>query len=135
MRDTVIAAVPVERLLAADAHLRHQAAGAIIDAGMDHLAVARRGHGADALGRLQHDHFAARLGELPRHRKPYHTRSDDDAINLVHVRFRSGNLARSWAATALSYYLFVQESGRATPRQLLGLSRNTPRMPPPLVKH
>ena len=88
MGDAVIAAIAVERVLAADAHPRHQAAGGVIDAGVDHLAVARGGHGADALGRLQHDHFAARLRQPPRDRKPDHARSDDDAINLVHVSFK-----------------------------------------------
>ena len=88
MRNAVVAAILVERVLAADAHLRHQAAGAVIDAGVDHLAVARGGHGADAFGGLQHDHFAARLRQPPCDRKADHPRSDDDAINLVHVQFR-----------------------------------------------
>ena len=106
MRDAVVAAILVQRVLAADAHLRHQAAGAVIDAGVDHLAVARGGHGADALGGLQHDHFAARLGQPPCDRKADHPRSDDDAINLVHVSFRSGNLARKSAVAALGYVSF-----------------------------
>jgi hypothetical protein len=40
MRNAVIGAIPIQRVPAADAHLRHQAAGAVVDAGMDHLAVA-----------------------------------------------------------------------------------------------
>ena len=84
MRNAVIGAISVERMPAADAHLRHQAAGAVVDAGMDHLAVARGGHRADALGRLKHDHFAAGQSEPAGHRKPDHTRSDNDAINSVH---------------------------------------------------
>ncbi len=84
MRDAVIAAILIERRLAADAHPRHQAAGLVIDAGVDHLAVARRGHGADTLGRLQHDHLAAGLRQPPRDRKTDHPRTDNDALDLVH---------------------------------------------------
>ena len=131
MRDAVVAAVSVERVLAADAHLRHQAAGAVVDAGMDHLAVARGGHGADALGGLQHDHFAARLGQPPRDRKPDHPRSDDDAINLVHVSFGSGNLARKSAAAALGYHRFVRRSARTTRWFASKYASNAV----PLVKH
>src|SRR5690349_25071551 len=78
MRNAVVAAILVERALAAYAHLRHQAAGAVIDAGMDHLAVARGGDGADAFSSLEHDDFAARLGQPPGNRKPDDPRSDDD---------------------------------------------------------
>jgi hypothetical protein len=106
VRDAVLAAISVERALAADAHLRHQAAGPVIDAGMDYFAVARRGHRADAFGRLQHDHFAARLGEMPRDRKPDHPGSNDDAINLVHVRFKSGNRGSVQATAALRLLSF-----------------------------
>ena len=106
MRDAVVAAILVQGVLAADAHLRHQAVGAVVDAGVDHLAVARGGHGADALGGLQHDHFAARLGQPPCDRKADHPRSDDDAINLVHVSFGSGNLARKSAGAAPGYVSF-----------------------------
>ncbi len=56
--DAVLLAITVKRMLAADAHPRHQAAGTVVDAGMDHLAVTRGGHGADPLGGFQHDHFA-----------------------------------------------------------------------------
>ena len=125
MRDAVVAAIAVERVLAADAHLRHQAAGAVIDAGVDHLAVARGGHGADALGRLQHDHFAAGLGQPPRDRKPDHPRSDNDAINLVHVSFRSGNLARRSARAALGYYRFVRRSASNNPLDCLEIRSRT----------
>ena len=86
MRDAVVAAVSVERVLAAHAHPRHQAAGRIVDAGMDHLAVARRRHGADAFRGLQHDDLAAGLRQPPRHGKADHAGADDDAINSVHSR-------------------------------------------------
>ena len=90
MRDAVIAAIAIERALAADAHPRHQASCRIIDAGVDHLAVARRGDGADALGRLQDDDLAPGLRQPPRDRKTDHARTDNDALNLVHSQFGSG---------------------------------------------
>ena len=88
MRDAVVPAISIERALAADAHPRHQAARLVIDAGVDHLAVARGRHGADRLGRLQHDHLAAGLRQPPRDRKADHARTDNDALNLVHSRLQ-----------------------------------------------
>ncbi len=90
MGNAVLPAILVQRVPAADAHPRHQAAGRIIDAGVDHLRVARRGHGADALGRLQHDHLAARLRQPPGDRQTDHPRTDDDALNSVHFARASG---------------------------------------------
>ena len=86
MRNALVAAVTVQRLLAADAHPRHQAARPVIDAGMDHFAVARGGDGADSLGGFQHDHLAAALCQPPRHGKADHSRTDDDALDLFHVK-------------------------------------------------
>ncbi len=89
MRDAVVPAIGVERLLAADAHPRHQAAGLVIDAGVDHLAVARRGDRADALGRLQNNDLAARLCEPPGDGKTDHPGTDHDAIHSIHAKFES----------------------------------------------
>jgi hypothetical protein len=83
----MLPAVFIERLLAADAHPGHQAAGLVIDPGVDHLAVARGRDGADAFGGLQHDHLAACLREPPGDRKTDHPRTDNDALYLVHSRF------------------------------------------------
>ena len=131
MRDAVVAAILVQGVLAADAHLRHQAVGTVVDAGVDHLAVARGGDGADALGGFQHDHFAAGLGQAPGDRKSDHTRSDDDAINLFHVRFRPGNLGRQLASDALHDGSFVAPGSRPTPWfALKSVARAVP-----LVKH
>ena len=41
-------------------------------------------NGADPFGGFQHDDFAAALCQSPRHGKTDHTRTDDDALNLVH---------------------------------------------------
>jgi hypothetical protein len=121
--ETIRRITSIERAFASNAHLRHQAAGAVVDAGVDHLAVARGGLGADAFGCLQHDHFAAGLGQPPRDRKADHPGSNDDAIYLVHVRFKSGNLARVEVVAAFRLLSF--RSG-VMPEQPLGLSRHTP---------
>ena len=86
MRDAVVAAIFIQRTLAADAHPRHQASRGIIDAGVDHFAVARRGDGADTFRRLQDDDLAAGLRQPPRNRKTDHPRTNDDALNFVHSR-------------------------------------------------
>ena len=114
MRNAVIGAISVQRAPAADAHLRHQAAGAVVDPGMDHLAVARGGHRADALGLIQHDHFAAGPSQPARDRKPDHPGSDNDAINSVHVSFRSGIMPRDWAMFAPDTYHSACRSVQAT---------------------
>src|SRR5207244_11413153 len=114
MGNAVIAAILVERALAAHAHLRHQAAGAVIDAGVDHLAVAGGGDGADALGSLEHDHFAARLGQPPCDREPDHPSSDDDAIDLVHVSFGPENRAWKSALAKPGHRPSVRRSGQTT---------------------
>src|SRR5712672_3260537 len=78
MRDAVVAAILIKRALAADAHPRHQAPRRIIDAGVDHLAVPRRGYGADTFRRLQDDHL----------------RTGNDALDFVHSQFGSGYSTR-----------------------------------------
>ena len=93
VRNAVVTAILVERVLAAHAHLRHQAARAVIYAGVDHLAVARGSDGADAFRGLDHDDFAARLGQLARDRETDHPGADDDAINLFHISFEPRNPA------------------------------------------
>ena len=84
MGNAVARAILVKLAFTAYAHPRHQAAGLVIDAGMDHLAVPRGGDRADALSRFQHDHFATGLGEAPRDRQTDHARPNYDALNLVH---------------------------------------------------
>lgn len=84
MRDAAAAAVVVELVLAGDAELRHQAAGGIIDAGMDHLTVARGGDGADGVGSFQHDDFAARFRQSAGDGEANDAGADDDAFNPVH---------------------------------------------------
>ena len=90
MRNAVIGAVLVKRLLAADAHPRHQAAGRIVDAGVDDFAVARGGNRADPLRRLQNDDLAAGLGQPTGDGETDHAGTDNDTLNFVHLQSRSG---------------------------------------------
>ena len=105
VRDAVLAAITVERMLAGDAHARHQAPRLVVDAGVDHFAVARRRDGADALGRFQHDHLAPGLREPPRHRKADHASPDHDALDLVHGCFSCPEFAADRGAAALSCWV------------------------------
>src|SRR5258707_14858900 len=98
MRDAVVAAILIKRALAADAHPRHLAPRRIIDAGVDHLAVARRCYGADTFRRLQDDHLAACPRQAPRDGKADHPRTGNDALNLVHSQVGSGYSTRSTLA-------------------------------------
>ena len=68
-----LGAVAVEELLARDAEPRLQAARRVVDAGMDHLAVARAGLRADRIGALEDDHLE------PGHRQPARAGEPDDA--------------------------------------------------------
>src|SRR4029078_4094942 len=60
--------------------------------------------------RCEHRPFAAGLGQPPRDRKPDHPRSDDDAINLVHVSFGPENLAWKSALATLGNRAFAPRS-------------------------
>ena len=83
VRHAVLGAEGVEQLLAAHAQRRPQAAGRIVDAGVDHLAVARARLRADQLVLLQHHRLMAGQGERARHRQPDDAGPDD---NGLHVR-------------------------------------------------
>ena len=77
--------------------------------------------------RFEHDDLAAGLGQPPGDRKADHAGADDDAIDLIHVRFRSGNLARDWAARrAPLYYRFVKSVCPNKPLDCLDI-RSEPR--------
>src|ERR1700726_2348471 len=68
--DAALATEVVQALTARDAQACLERAARIIDAGMDHLAVARAGAGAEALAGFKNQYLAALQRELPRHRKP-----------------------------------------------------------------
>ena len=81
VRDATAAAVVVEPPLALDAEPRLQAAGRVVDAGMDDLAVARAGLAADQLVALQEDHLAPGLGQGAGDRKADHAGADHDGLD------------------------------------------------------
>src|SRR6185295_5604637 len=64
VRDAMARAVFVEQMLALDAGTSLERALGVIDAGVDHLRVARAGVRADSVLGVQNDDFASRHGEL-----------------------------------------------------------------------
>jgi hypothetical protein len=86
----VAGAVLVELPLPGDAGPRHQAAGAVVDAGVDHLRIAGGGLGADALRGVQHQDFPPRLRQGARHGQADDPRPHHHAIDLIHRRPHPG---------------------------------------------
>src|SRR5258708_2704123 len=58
VRHAVALAIIIKRVAPGNAARRLEAAGGIVEAAVDDLAVARGGLGADHFGALQHDHLA-----------------------------------------------------------------------------
>jgi hypothetical protein len=86
VRHAAVAAEIVEAALAVDAGARDQAAGGVVDAGMDDLAVAGRGLGADALGGVEHQHLAPGQRQGAGDGEPDHAGADHDRIELLHAK-------------------------------------------------
>ena len=84
VRHAALPAIVVEHVLALDAGARHQAAGGVVDAGVDHLGVARGGLGADPLRGVQHQHLAPGERQRARHRQADDAGADHHAIEFVH---------------------------------------------------
>lgn len=80
--DAARRAVLIEQVLAAHAQAGLQAAGRIVDAGMDDFGVARAGAGADGFGGFGHQHFAARQGQGAGDGQADDAGADDDAIDI-----------------------------------------------------
>ncbi len=74
-------AVVVQQRLAAHAQQCAQRAGRVVDAGVDDLAVACAGHGAEGVFGLEHDHLAAGLRERARAGQADHAGTDHDTID------------------------------------------------------
>src|SRR6202035_438678 len=68
MGDAVLATEVVQALTTRDAQACLERAVRIVDAGVDHLAVARAGAGAEVRGRFENQYLAPLQRELPRHR-------------------------------------------------------------------
>ena len=96
-RNAAFAAIGVERLAAGDAEARHQAAGGIVDAGVDDFAVARGGLRADRLGRLEHDDLAPGERQRTRDGEADHARAGDHTVQTLQC------LTRRRAAASLRH--------------------------------
>ena len=94
VRHAVLLAIAREPRSPATHMTRLQAAGRVVDPGMDHLAVARGRHRTDTFGLFQDDHCAAGLGQPPSDREAHHARPDHDALNPVHVQLKPEKLPR-----------------------------------------
>src|SRR4029077_3327713 len=96
----VLAAIGVEPLAPLDAAPVLEAAGRIIEAAMDHLAVARGGLETDRVGAFEDDDLMARERQCPRDRQADHPGADDDRFDLVHRSPLAWNRADAYAMTA-----------------------------------
>ena len=76
-------AVGVQGAVAGDTEARLEAARRVVEAGMNHAAVARRGHGARMGFRFEQQHFAARQRQRARHGEAHDTRADNHAFDPV----------------------------------------------------
>ena len=81
----------VEHRAAAHAQLGLQRPARIVDARVNHLAVARTRADADPFARLQHDDFAAARRQRPRNGESDHARPNHHAFDLVHVFSAAGS--------------------------------------------
>ena len=74
-----------------------QRASRVINARMDHLAVARTGARANGIGSLHHDHLAPSQGQRACHGEAHHTSADHDTIHgFCHAfAFRSARTRRA----------------------------------------
>ena len=86
VRDAAVGAIAVKEPLAGDAEPGLEAAGGVVDAGMDHLAVARAGLGADGVGTLEHDGLEPGHGEPARAGEAHHPGAHHDAVDALHAR-------------------------------------------------
>ena len=86
VRDPVRLAMGVEAPPALDAEPRLEAAGGVVDAGMDDLAVARRGLFPDAALRLHDQHRAAGQSQRAGDREADDPGADDGDIEIAHGR-------------------------------------------------
>jgi hypothetical protein len=85
VRHAALGAVGVQALAPRDAGARLERALRVIDAGMDHLGVARAGMRADrVLGFDDHD-LAPGERERARHREAHQPRADHDRVNAIHA--------------------------------------------------
>src|SRR5262249_2550085 len=98
--DAVGSAELVEQAAAAHAQPRAQGIGRIIQAAVDHLAVARRDAVGDAAGDFGDRHVMAEQGRLARDREADDTGADDE--NVHQSRFQGMIMRSSSLSTTVS---------------------------------
>jgi hypothetical protein len=93
MRHAALCGVGIQQVLAFHAQPRLERALRVVDARVNHFAVARTGPGADGTFGFEHQHFPASQRQCARHGQPHHTTADDGAIDFIH-RASLSRLAR-----------------------------------------
>src|SRR6185312_12276915 len=114
-------AVRIERLAAGDAERRLEAAGRIIEAGMDDLAVAARGAGADRFRRLEQHDLASGERQRAGRGEADDPRSYDDALDAVHGFARDNAEQALWGAVSLAVKLAASRSSALFRLRFFGL--------------
>ena len=84
VRHAMLGAIGVEQARCAGEEVLLQRAFLVVEAGMDHLAVARGGVLADARLRFEHQHLATCRRQRAPHRKAHHPCADNDAVRCLH---------------------------------------------------
>ena len=80
VRDPVVRAILVKRLLAVNAQPGFQAVLRVIDSGVDDFAIARTRFRADGVLTFQDDHFTPAHRQFTCNRESDDTRTDNDAL-------------------------------------------------------
>jgi hypothetical protein len=81
--DATLGAVGVQQRLAPDTQAGLERAAWVVDAGVNHLAVARTDAGADGPGTLEHHHLTTRQRQGTGHGQADHAGADDHTVNAV----------------------------------------------------
>ena len=76
--------VGIKHYAAGHAQAGFQAAFGIIQSGMDHFGIARRGFRPDAFGLFDHHHRTSRECDGACHRQAHHARTNHHRINIGH---------------------------------------------------
>jgi len=84
--DAALGAVAVEQSVAFDAQPRLQRPRGVIEAGVDHFAVAGAGDRAEGVGRFEDHDIAPGQGQRARRGQSDHTGTNHEGVNLVHAQ-------------------------------------------------
>src|SRR6202008_1561398 len=98
--DAAIAAVGIQRAIAGHAETRLEAARRVVETGVDHAAVPRRGDRARVGFRLEQQYLASGERERARDGEADGTRSDHDAFHPIRHMLNLSCSARTSAASS-----------------------------------